>query len=103
MLPQEIKNKVFLNMSHPVADIVEEEGLPFNKCIFRHWSLSQHLPDITFDDVIKDYDGIDCNNRIEDLFFMLHCSDYTEVYHLLLSRVRDAALADGKTLKWRVF
>ena len=81
MLPEELKSKVFLYLSHPVADLADDEH--DNKLVDLYNDLIDFFPELTFDDILETSEYGEDTGEHQQVSFFLYDSSYREVYHLL--------------------
>ena len=93
-LPDELKSKVFMFLSHPVADLVRDVAVE-NELVDVFNDLTDYFPELTFDDIVESsyYGGGDDEHH--QVQWYLNSSGYAEVHHVLLSLCR-AKCAEAK-------
>ena len=89
-LPTELNSKIFLYFSHPIADIVRENISDFedNNLIKDFIFLQQYFPNLTFDEMVKEYKGQNESNWLDELVYRHTYATYGDAYRTLFFRVK---------------
>jgi hypothetical protein len=87
LLPSELKAKVFLYLSHPVADIVRKTSV-HNQLVEEFNVLHPLFPTLTFDDMLVEYENNYSITPMDELWWCMFNSPFKELFELLYQKCR---------------